>query len=285
MPIDPLDATKPLSDFNVPPNTPPLLLEAWHRFDRVNKHFEELHREILAFEQTKHHVLNAKLNPKRTAYIIEARADPVPDGPWMAAISDLADQCRAVLDNTVYAVTEPIVRRPSEKLCFPIIDNAAELHGWKYAAAIADIPEPYKTLVHDLQPCNGSKGSYKRARALVALRVLSNRDKHRYGHTMTVNIDATKRWGIFLAPLRDVEQAGAPEQLTRHGPIDGAKVLKMPVRITGPNPEVDVQDNIATYVAFGDRVATVRDQGVALVIDTIATEVLKIWMKFLSIEP
>jgi hypothetical protein len=185
------------------------------------------------------------------------------------------------LDNLVYAVSSPGVRNGD--MAFPIVNVPSEIDGWKYKRAIDGIPAPYAALIKELQPGVGGN-LLPNDMALTALRVLSNRDKHRHGHATIVAIDGTKRWRIRIAGIRDCVP-GEAKQLARSGPIDHAKLVKVPVRITGPNPQVAVEDGVATCVAFGNRVATLKDAPVRQVLWLTGMAVAEICRLFVEVEP
>ena len=246
----------------------------------------ELDGKIAEFEESKPYRVVPKLDPKKTHYFLIGEAAAT-DPSWGPIIGDIAANLRDILDNLVYAYAVDNVRRVSGETAFPIVDHASELKGRAYQAAIGDLPLAYQTLVTELQPCNGSKGDLMRARALTCLRVMSNRHKHRHGHPTVLAQDHTKRTGITVTPVRDVIflRSGPPERLATRGPVDGAKIAKVPVRVTGEDPEVHVDEHLEVCVAFGNRVQTLKGEPVRPVFTAIFIAVLQIVGLFITVKP
>ena len=207
-------------------------------------------------------------NPDRYVVTVGVKKDP----PLRLGtiFGDLMHNLRSSLDYLVYQLVRLNGHDPDERTAFPIFgDPPRRTFANASEDALRGVADEPKALIEELQPYNRTDAERD---ALVAVRKFSNRDKHR---TVVPFIAAMQHPGddpdLSFTTNEDAEFLGE-FTVKSGGPwTDGKEIVSAPIRITGPDPHVEMHGNINVEVAFGEDTALRIDAMPATIGEIIRT--------------
>jgi hypothetical protein len=234
----------------------------WAKLDHAKAHINMLKTEIEKAGAPDHESvpLRREYDPNEGA--VSYRIDRVIqiDDHWPLILGDAIHDLRGALDHLMWQLAIVYLGRTPNKaeknnVQFPVVrrlrDFPTERH-LRYARP-ADIDrlkpfQPYKRL---------NKGQLHPLPKLVSL---SNADKHRRLHllvvvphnaTFTNRLDACRDCVPDQRLMPDGSYANAHHIVPRRNPQSGDVVLRIFVRPTGPNPDVDFDMRLTSFVGLG----------------------------------
>lgn len=220
--------------------------------------------------------IGSKLDTKRKAWIVTIDALPELPDDWGLLVAEAIHNLRGALDHLVWDLALNDKRRiPLDKkglqwrTQFPICTVDTNWNTGGLANMIEPLSDEHRALIDSRQPYKGWNGP--RPHPLCTLERLSNFDKHRSLQPVllcmtggSTSIDSMTDCAIL--PSFTITNIA-------HRPLNpGTEFMVLPLEITGPHPEVDVNLDLKGQIAFNDGVPvpeTLTDIA-AFVRDTLA---------------
>ena len=158
------------------------LYSAQLKLARANEHFKTLKREMIAYGERKPHNVSYERNADATYHALRLNVIEEPPFPrWSLIAGDCFNNLRASLDHLVVGLAVsrswPNAPADADALAFPICDGPD--HFTNSLRKIGDLQEEstFLAAIESLQPYNRRQRPH--VPALLLLRDLNNRDKHR----------------------------------------------------------------------------------------------------------
>ena len=228
------------------------------KIKRAVKHTNELNQEVDAFWDTKPCRAVGEFDPETGWLRIKMTVSEYPRPRWGVIVGDIAHNLRSALDHLVWQLVLAAGKRPGRHNFYPVFTDrdeffcAVEMPARQGKGPLGGVPldsHAWK-VIEKYQPYNaGDKAQFGPLRVLT---LLSNTDKHRFIHPAFAALEEGTVW--FDVGTRDV--TGAHETVLRlhagRSFKDGTPVLDLRYRVTGPNPDVQMEGDFPAYVAFGD---------------------------------
>lgn len=225
------------------------------KVNRANAHLNALDREFGTFvnAESKPWGFISCVDPESGEYTLRVRLwKPLPM-ELSLIVGDFAQNLRAALDHLVWQLVLVNGRRPRRENFFPIFDyrpRPGSRQEKRWNAAIKGLSDNMVTFIDSCQPyARRDEGPH----LLMALRNLSNQDKHR---VIVSSHGAIKKPGegfTFAVESRhDVGEIRDGELLVDKALADGDIVARAICGVTGPNPEIKLKGNLAVDIAFGE---------------------------------
>ncbi len=212
------------------------LASAYGKLTRADAHLQELWGEVKTFSSSNPYSVRSETNLEsiekqiRCAYFIDKFTEP--PGHWPLLIGDAIQNMRAALDHATWGLivserSRTSANRNRKSIYFPIYTSGDRFKDDLVASSLR--PE-VRAVLEELQPYSREKNDPKRD-AFVALRELSNLDKHRALNLVVMQGDGGE---IATRPLLQ----GGKILFVEKGPLrSGAQV----VRFTATRPPAPTQ--------------------------------------------
>jgi hypothetical protein len=228
------------------------------KVDRADKHLQELVARVGPWAEDVPHEFRGEINPvagNYAAYLVVRKAPPI---EWSIIVGDVVHNLRSALDH----IACMLVPKPTRATAFPIFHDREDFDCGVRLAAARNRRGPLTGLspesaafqfIEQTQPYRGPHGP--ESHPLFALRELSNEDKHRTVLGLAVGIPIDSDPKVRIVSERDVELSNPWVQTAR--PFqDGAQVMGADAKITGPDPQVEVEVDFPFGIAFGKHMFT-----------------------------
>jgi hypothetical protein len=246
----------------------PSLAGCWAKLERAQTHIDALHTEMVGIRQqiADGVVFAAEYEAHLQAVHIRVASAPEIPFHWSLLIGDAVHNLRCALDYVAYKlVALNNYETPVRLTQFPIVDRPEDLA--KATKTFTRLTPGQRACVEWHQPYSNPLNS-----PLATLRDVSNADKHR------AVLDR------FLIPAPDASLRVWPRQdCTDITPFDywprslkpGAYLARFNIRITGPNPEVDVEFDLPPWIAGGEIAGDIEGE-----LDLMALKVVQVVREF-----
>jgi hypothetical protein len=210
-------------------------------------------------------------------------------------VGDAAHNLRCALDHLAWQLAlkhfdpvEPSDEWTIKKIKFPVVLDINDWNSGKYWKNFMDADDAAK--LKDFQPFNLSasqraNGDYHPFELLGGFRGIDNVDKHRSIHLTICCMHETYLHGSSVAPI-DCEfaaymvvggNANIPwydQTIPGDSPQAGDEVLRVPVIVTGPNPQVYFETSLTVFIKFWETL------NVLGFLDTVAEGVRQVIERF-----
>jgi hypothetical protein len=235
------------------------LREAGEKIKRASHHLQTLHTEIRCFteQDPKPYRFVPEIDAASSQCLWRVKIESDPPPKWSLITGDFVQNLRASLDYLVWQLVLANDCEPGRQNAFPLVDQQPPLNPKndnrrRWEAKVAGVDPRAVEFIESCQPFNGPDGPERHV--LAALRDLSDQDKHR---SLMPAFSAIQREpglaDLEIVGTQDVEQpVEGGKLLAGYALKDGDLVLEAPIRITGPNPAVDMAGQLPLDVAFGD---------------------------------
>ena len=222
---------------------------------RAKEQFDALHAEIAQFFEDYPYVVRIYVDPQTGDEVFEAPEPPTFDRSWGVIVGEIAHNCRSALDWLANVLVTESGGEPDRETAFPISRTEADYlrknrTGVPYRdRLLRGMRDDFKDRIDAVQPYK--RGDLAYADALVALRYLTDRDKHRHLHPAYAWINMPSK--AFCFPTDD-EMRDITIRLPREGGFDVQAQFKRgrgtPAGIV-VYPDVKVQRQPGVEVVFG----------------------------------
>jgi hypothetical protein len=183
-----------------------------------------------------------------------------PDLTLAAVIGDYIHDLRSTLDHLAFELsfrdTGGVI--PNRQIAFPCCHTRNEWHGKRTQAKLYGINKTHRAMIYRAQPCYRRKDApaspravdRRRRSALADLEEFWNHDKHR-----TLQPVASAPFHVHgeIIDIRDCVPTGSlhlEKSIFGRPLTEDTQVFWMPVRPTGPNPEVEMDFQVAVRITF-----------------------------------
>lgn len=227
------------------------------KLGRADEHLVTLDNEVMAYFKTEPHAYWTDANYNTGRYSIRVTIKTPPPVRLGVLCGDVIHCLRCVLDHLVCSHVPHITTRTA----FPLYDSRAAYFSKVIAPAWGNKPGPLTGLdpegalfayIQAAQPYNGPHGVAHHA--LWVLGKLSNADKHRAILARAASHRKMDEPALSFAGT-DIAYLGQAELIYDQPLVDGDEVLRGLVRVTGPNPEIQVHGHFPVEIAFGEFLA------------------------------
>lgn len=153
---------------------------------RAKEQFDSLHGKIADFAKANPYVINIEVDPETGDELFETSDPPAFPRPWGVLVGEIAHNCRSALDYLITVLVEEAGGESDGNNAFPISKTEGRYlepnkRGRSYRdRLLRGVSEPLKKKIDALQPYQ--RGDLACADALLTLRYLADRDKHRKMH-------------------------------------------------------------------------------------------------------
>jgi len=243
--------------------------------------------ESVFFEHTHHTAVRAEQNLKSGKYIYRIKIDgPPPSLDWGVYIGEITHNLRSALNYLVYQLallngSNKLTSVAQDKrLQFPIFLKSKEFRA-KGKNMIKLLRPEHKARIERLQPYKRSDGMLLKSVNLAEwcgrnsplfwLEEINNADKHRI-----IQVTGVKPGGFVISYWG--ERPEPPFKGTRQV----FRILRDGAKFGEADPDVHVNTQIRTFIAFADSCEAVRNQPVCPLLDKIWITVSEIIDSFVS---
>lgn len=237
-------------------DAPGLFDSAWLKWTGAVRHANFLKRTLDAYalnlQAQGKGALRREYDPDEQCVVL--RLDHMRQPPPLASLhlGDVVFNFRSSLDHLAWALvtrgTSPpdtLTRQQKEVVQFPI--GFSESHyGTQRDKRLPGVLPADEAIIRAHQPYHGTK-EQRRYHVFAVLHELSNEDKHRKVWPLRVLPDAGN---ARVLGANDCEVIGSKGQARRVPLEEGAEVMRVAVRPTGPHPDVDVDVSISVVPAI-----------------------------------
>lgn len=233
----------------------------WLKFHRGDEHLKRLDREVEAFVAPGKRVpidIAQEFDKDHQEWVCTITSAPECPPHWGLVAGEAVYNLRCALDHLVwdlsvlYCNREPLDPKDRPwRTQFPICRNASDWKGSNIQKMVKHISPTHSARIEQLQPYHGWQGP--RSHPLLPLNDLSNRDKHRELR-FTILVPSKLKATIRPGNVRDCEVVGESGMSHIPGcPLEpGTELLRFSLRVTGPNPHVDVDCKLSLYIGLLD---------------------------------
>jgi hypothetical protein len=200
----------------------------------------------------------------RYRYVV-AEVDELPLR-WATIVGDAVHNMRSALDHLVYELSFLGTNgHPGDKVAFPCSTTVANWHtSYVQIVMLKGVLKKHRALLYQLQPCYRRQDApsaraleRRRPHPIADLTSLWNDDKHKMLQPTAV---APVWIDFYIDGVNDCVQAGAvrPNWRIFGCPFEvGAELVSIPIRVTGPNPEVHMHFDVTGKIGLRDGVPIV----------------------------
>jgi hypothetical protein len=233
---------------------------AWMKWHWATEKATALLNEVNAFMITMQGQpvgsMSTDYDAKRHAFVVRVYDLPPFPPSWMLKLGDIAHNFRSSLDHLAWTLVEAGKRPPDtltekqqRQVAFPIAKDAREFSK-NVDRNLPGVRRADLAILRRYQPyCRGP--SKARFQCLTILAWMNNIDKHR--DLQPVHSLPTGGTSKVLQ-MSDCERTTRTTRARSYPLQDGAEVCTIPVRKTGPNPELDVEVQLTTQPSLDNRV-------------------------------
>lgn len=223
---------------------------------RAASHLRTLKQEIPDFLNRHAHEFERAFEDDGTRHVVRLKINESPFVTWSLIVGDFAQNLRAALDHLVWQLVVLNGRKPKGRTAFPILltEPTTPASRKKWRSQTLGISDEALAAIAAAQPYNDSEPE---RHPLAVLHHLARVDRHRLILVSHTAID--DRRGdpeIQVGAIRDVEIAGHAELTVNKPLLDGAVVLRVPIKVTGPDPDIQIGGKFPFEIAFGDDMTT-----------------------------
>jgi hypothetical protein len=224
------------------------------KLERADLHLRALAGEVSAYLDGEPHTYSTDADYNAGSYSIRIAIKSPPPVQLGVTCGDYIHCLRSALDHLISGE----VPKSSNKTGFPIHRSGKDFFTEVVTAAWKNENGPLTSLdpegalfayIQGIQPYRGQDGYA--SKPLWLLRELSNADKHRTILARAASHERVKP-GTIRFKGTDIDYLGEAALVYDQPLVDGAKVLSGQFRVTGPNPQVQVQGHIPIDIAFGE---------------------------------
>lgn len=225
------------------------------KLERAEAHRQLLNAEFQAFWSSDAHEVVIEKDPQNSEVVLRAKINTSPDANWSVIVGEWAHDLRSALDYIAWELAEihsgpapnPVPKgkpgRPWRNTQFPIFIDANDYKA--LAPGYLSLIDPAHWAAFDAEQPYHTGNAWH---SLALLSDLSNIDKHRTIHLLTSHVWAPNN---LLASLDLTDCLVSEVKGTASGPVqDGAELARLSVRITGPNPQLQVNAQFLFGVTF-----------------------------------
>lgn len=233
------------------------------KFERAHEHLETLNAEVRAFADEKPHRMTGYLDPDASRYSLRIAVEREPPLRWSILVGDIVHNLRSGLDHLLWQLILVSRKRPSRGNQFPIWTKkpTTQRERQQWQRQVKGLSADILAVLKNVQPYNA--GDRAKEHCFALLNALSNEDKHQLPVASVTAIEAHTQ-GTLSVVATDIETKGY--KLTYGRPLEGEQeVLWSNVKITGPNPHMELNGTLPLDVAFGD--SLVSGQGLVEILN------------------
>jgi len=228
------------------------------KLQRAEAHIDTLHAKIGTFLKGEPvpYGLIPEVDVQASKALWRLRVIEEPPLEWSTITGDYVQNLRAALDHLIWVLVKANGFEPTNSNAFPIFDvkppdksSHGERQRWN-----RQVYGLHPSVLRFLDLCQPYKGPDRpSAHILAGLRTLSNEDKHRTLLPAFVAVDERTQSKLRGLETRDVEKPDLEKLEVRAGrPLkEHDVVVEMPIVITGPNPELKLEAELALDVGIG----------------------------------
>lgn len=217
---------------------------------RADVHLQTLDREISGFLAENPYEFVGDFDSEREEFVAKARFKTYPLwNDWATIIGDCVHNLRSALDHLAWQLVLLNNGTPGRETSFPILEDRLSQKGHMRRCRIETdsgrVRPSVEACVERAQPYHRTDDPT--LHPLAILGGLSNEDKHR---TLTVTSAALEDFGIGISVMRDVDMGISVHGF--RGPFDeNTELARWWLRVTGPNPQVQMHPYGTIDIAFG----------------------------------
>jgi hypothetical protein len=218
------------------------------KMDAAGEHFDALKSDMLAYLGSDPYTLSVEFDQRDSCFRLFNHVLREPPLKISTRIGDVVHNFASALDHTAYELACLRAGRAVERTSFPIFADIRHYRQFRRARTcwLRCLTIRDRAFLQRLQPYRG--GDTACVHPLVQLYRLWNQDKHR---VLNTTLAVISDYGLNATALQDVASMGPMH--TRLGPIkDGAEVVRLDVRTSGPSPQVKFENDLTLHVAFED---------------------------------
>jgi hypothetical protein len=234
-----------------------VIASRWSKYDRAQNQIVALNKMIDSYAANQTPItIRQKFEADQQAWV--CRIETVPDLPeeWGLLIGEILHNLRGALDHLVWDLAilengvEPVTPSGRGITQFPICGDESSWKDPSIVRMTAPLGAHHRALIEDRQPYHGWDG--KRPHPLLTLERLSNTDKHRTLRAVALAAEKLRASGdskgqdcYWLGDTRIAAILGCPIQ-------PNTELLRIPLRVTGPNPKMEVELGISVTIGLED---------------------------------
>jgi hypothetical protein len=217
------------------------------KLDRAREHVDTFDNETMAFSREHPYSIFSKHYPKTQhmtfRYVGDGTRPPITR--WGVLIGDVLHEVSSALDHIAWQLALKTRPNPARTTAWPVCVRDGDWEGQGTKQMLRHIGADDRAFIKTKQPYPAPQGMDPLTHWAAMLRTLSRIDKHRVIHAAAVMpLDADINLDfVNVTPLSDLVLYNEPVK-------QGAKFARLCIQPTGPNPDVKMEVNASTYIAF-----------------------------------
>lgn len=217
------------------------------KVDRASEHLETLDAETVAFIERQPYRVVRKYYAKTchiTWRFAEDEAPPLLR--WGVLIGDVVHELSSALDHIAWQFALKTRPDPTRSTAFPVCLREGDWESKGTREMLKHIGEDERAFIKDKQPYLARYGKTLQEHVFAMLRLLSRIDKHQ---VIPAAVVAPLDTDINFINMRDIS---AMREFTLYDePLkQGAKLARLFVEPSGPDPDVDMNLDLSLYITF-----------------------------------
>ncbi len=215
---------------------------------RAREHLEAFQAEVAAYVEGKTHRIVHQYYAKSCHFTFRWEA-PDWNPPllrWAVIVGDAIHELSTALDHIAWQFALKTRRKPDSSTAWPVCIGEGQWESKTTQHMLKHIGEDDRAFVHSKQPYPAPHGHDPKTHAFAMLRLLSRIDKHRVLHTAVLWPIQTNAQFVDLRDIRSINDVRIYDEPLE----DGAKLLRVLVTPSGPDPDMDMKAVQSVYVAF-----------------------------------
>jgi hypothetical protein len=249
-----------------------MVASRWQKFNRGEQQLKLFKDEIDRFADPGNQEpirYRENIDRDQPAWVVTIHSVPDLPGHWELLIGEIIQNFRGALDHLVWDLAilnigkEPVDRRGRPwRTQFPICANEADWKTSTVGRMVAPLSPNHRAAIEEFQPYGTWQGNCEHP--FLALDDLSNADKHRVSNPALFGLGSVEM--TFDMADRDCHVLGGGNMTYVAGrPLRfDTEILRLPLRITGPDPKMSVDLKVSAYVGFPN------GKNATLILDDIA---------------
>jgi hypothetical protein len=235
------------------------------KLNRADEHFRALDAQIPVFLDSEPHEFRRHIDAEAGRYSVAVHVKRDPPIEWSVIVGEFVHNLRSALDHLVWQLVilsgnQPVPGPGGNQ--FPIFTKKPgdmRRRTTLFNRQLRGVHRAMRAAINRIQPYHA--GSSAHLRPLAVLADLSNEDKHQAILPSYAAIPPEafeEEPTINLVAIRDVVELESFEVHVNKPLEDGAEILGADIKVTGPNPQVDMEGHLPFDVAFGESMVPMR---------------------------
>lgn len=225
---------------------------------RAEELWQALYGELIAFLERLPYRLEGRFEPgdeeNHGDWVVRVAVTEAPPLRWSVVMGEIVHDLRSALDHLAWQLVLLDGGQPTRSTQFPIYRVEADFRAPAGQSRLTGMSDAHHQQLEELQPFRHDDPDQHH---LAVLAYLSNTDKHQVLHTALVENEGSQFGFRGVRGLAAITGEIQPS----FGPlVDGAEIVRVPIEIDAPNPQIETTAQLQLDVTFADADSPVNNE-------------------------